>query len=213
MMRHSMKKIAMSLIATIRHPEWLPIISCALTRILTRYRCPQPIASTITAPSHFPEKWAPPATLNALQRIQSPVYVDGRNIRIWALVEDHCNAIRSTGARGERVKPITWAETTRKPNLETVETSCSLLHELSPNDPAVPIVRCGPGNLTQNTPGKFVERTWPISRGPFNHLHPYKLILTTRERRRCHTIGKLTSTVATINSVVSEFTYYGDIGI
>jgi len=41
----------------------------------------------------FPEKLMPLMILNALNGKPLPVYGDGRNIRDWLYVEDHCEAI------------------------------------------------------------------------------------------------------------------------
>ena len=44
-------------------------------------------------PYQFPEKLIPLMILNALRDIPLPVYGDGRNVRDWIHVEDHCRAI------------------------------------------------------------------------------------------------------------------------
>jgi dTDP-glucose 4,6-dehydratase len=44
-------------------------------------------------PRQFPEKFLPLAIANALNDQQIPVYGDGRNVRDWIYVEDHCRAI------------------------------------------------------------------------------------------------------------------------
>ncbi|MCI1880635.1 MAG: dTDP-glucose 4,6-dehydratase [Sporolactobacillus sp.] len=44
-------------------------------------------------PYHFPEKLIPLMITNALENKALPVYGDGRNIRDWLYVEDHCRAI------------------------------------------------------------------------------------------------------------------------
>ncbi len=49
-------------------------------------------------PFQFPEKLIPLMILNALEGKPLPVYGDGKNVRDWLFVEDHCAAIRS-GAR------------------------------------------------------------------------------------------------------------------
>ncbi len=45
-------------------------------------------------PSQFPEKLIPLTIQKALNGEQLPVYGDGRNIRDWLFVGDHCTAIR-----------------------------------------------------------------------------------------------------------------------
>lgn len=44
-------------------------------------------------PYHFPEKLIPLMIINALNDKQLPVYGDGKNVRDWLYVEDHCRAI------------------------------------------------------------------------------------------------------------------------
>ena len=44
-------------------------------------------------PYHFPEKLIPLTIINALNDQPLPVYGDGKNVRDWLYVEDHCHAI------------------------------------------------------------------------------------------------------------------------
>jgi dTDP-glucose 4,6-dehydratase len=44
-------------------------------------------------PFHFPEKLIPLAITNILESKPVPVYGDGKNVRDWLYVEDHCRAI------------------------------------------------------------------------------------------------------------------------
>ena len=44
-------------------------------------------------PYHFPEKLIPLTIINALNDKPLPVYGDGKNVRDWLYVEDHCHAI------------------------------------------------------------------------------------------------------------------------
>lgn len=44
-------------------------------------------------PYHFPEKLIPLMIVNALKGKPLPVYGDGKNVRDWLYVEDHCSAI------------------------------------------------------------------------------------------------------------------------
>ena len=80
----------------------------------------------------FPEKLIPLMILNALNSKPLPVYGDGKNVRDWLYVEDHCAAIATVlrdGRPGETYNVGGWNE---KPNLEIVETICDLIDELSP---------------------------------------------------------------------------------
>jgi dTDP-glucose 4,6-dehydratase len=58
-------------------------------------------ASNNFGPYQYPEKLIPLFVTNALDDIPLPLYGDGRNIRDWLFVEDHCAAIDFLIERGE----------------------------------------------------------------------------------------------------------------
>jgi len=89
-------------------------------------------------PYQFPEKLIPLVILNARGGKPLPVYGDGKNVRDWLYVEDHCEAIRLVLARGGVGETYNIGGWNEKPNIEIVETICSILDELCPNDPVVP---------------------------------------------------------------------------
>jgi len=83
-------------------------------------------------PYHFPEKLIPLMIVNALAGKPLPVYGDGQQIRDWLYVGDHCSAIRrvlEAGRLGETYNIGGWNE---KPNLDIVNTICSMLDRLRP---------------------------------------------------------------------------------
>lgn len=83
-------------------------------------------------PYHFPEKLIPLCILNALAGKPLPLYGDGRQVRDWLYVKDHCSAIRrvlQAGLVGETYNVGGWSE---KTNLEVVQTLCNILDELAP---------------------------------------------------------------------------------
>lgn len=89
-------------------------------------------------PYHFPEKLIPLMIVNALAGKALPVYGDGQQIRDWLYVKDHCSAIRrvlEAGSVGEVYNVGGWNE---KPNLDIVNTVCSLLDELRPRADSQP---------------------------------------------------------------------------
>ena len=89
-------------------------------------------------PFQFPEKLIPLMILNARAGKPLPIYGDGKNVRDWLYVGDHCEALRTVladGRPGETYNVGGWNE---KTNLEIVETICSLLDEFCPRDPVVP---------------------------------------------------------------------------
>ena len=83
-------------------------------------------------PYHFPEKLIPLVIHNALAGKPLPIYGDGQQIRDWLYVKDHCSAIRrvlEAGTLGEVYNVGGWNE---KPNLDVVNTLCTILDDLSP---------------------------------------------------------------------------------
>ena len=83
-------------------------------------------------PFQFPEKLIPLMIVNALAGKSLPVYGDGQQVRDWLYVADHCSAIRRVlerGTPGETYNIGGWNE---KPNIEIVQTICSLLEEYYP---------------------------------------------------------------------------------
>lgn len=83
-------------------------------------------------PFQFPEKLIPLMILNAREGKPLPVYGDGKNVRDWLYVEDHCQAIMSvlqSGEPGETYNIGGWNE---KPNIEIVQTVCDLVDEMAP---------------------------------------------------------------------------------
>jgi dTDP-glucose 4,6-dehydratase len=89
-------------------------------------------------PYQFPEKLIPLMILNACAGKPLPVYGDGKNIRDWLYVEDHCRAIRTVLSYGRAGETYNIGGRSEKKNLEIVGAICELLDELRPADPAVP---------------------------------------------------------------------------
>ncbi|PID80883.1 dTDP-glucose 4,6-dehydratase [bacterium DOLJORAL78_65_58] len=52
-------------------------------------------------PYQFPEKLIPLMIANALEGLALPVYGDGKNVRDWLFVQDHCRAVDLVMRRGE----------------------------------------------------------------------------------------------------------------
>ncbi|WP_440602876.1 dTDP-glucose 4,6-dehydratase [Bacillus sp. GB_SG_008] len=52
-------------------------------------------------PYHFPEKLIPLMITNAVEEKELPIYGDGKNIRDWLHVKDHCSAIDLVIHKGE----------------------------------------------------------------------------------------------------------------
>ncbi len=80
-------------------------------------------------PYQFPEKLIPLVFNNALQGKSLPVYGDGKNVRDWLFVEDHCEAIVEVLLKGQNGQCYNIGGNNEKQNLEVVTTICDLLDE------------------------------------------------------------------------------------
>lgn len=79
----------------------------------------------------FPEKLIPLVILNAKDGKPLPVYGDGKNVRDWLYVEDHCAAIATvlkSGRVGQTYNVGGWNE---KRNIDIVETICDIVDEMA----------------------------------------------------------------------------------
>ena len=89
-------------------------------------------------PYHFPEKLIPLIIARALAGEPLPVYGDGRNVRDWLFVGDHCSAIRSVLENGRVGETYNVGGNAEKQNLEVVHTICALLDARVPRDDGKP---------------------------------------------------------------------------
>jgi dTDP-glucose 4,6-dehydratase len=72
--------------------------------------------------------------LNGLEGKPLPVYGDGKNVRDWLFVEDHCSAIRAVLERGRLGETYNIGGSSERANIDVVTTICDLLDELAPNE-------------------------------------------------------------------------------
>jgi dTDP-glucose 4,6-dehydratase len=84
-------------------------------------------------PYQFPEKLIPLMILNAVQGKPLPVYGDGKNVRDWLYVTDHCAAVRRVLHKGRVGETYNIGGNAEKTNLEVVNTLCSIIDELRPS--------------------------------------------------------------------------------
>jgi len=87
-------------------------------------------------PYQFPEKLIPLMILNALEGKPLPVYGDGKNVRDWLFVEDHCVAIRAVLERGRVGETYNIGGNSERKNIDVVTTICDLVDEMRP-EPAL----------------------------------------------------------------------------
>ena len=82
-------------------------------------------------PYQFPEKLIPLMILNALEGKPLPVYGDGRNVRDWLFVEDHCAAIRTVLRNGRPGETYNVGGNSEMANIDVVTAICNLVDEMS----------------------------------------------------------------------------------
>lgn len=78
-------------------------------------------------PYHFPEKLIPLITLKALNDEKLPIYGDGKNVRDWIYVKDHCRAIDLILHKGKIGEVYNVGGNSEKSNLEVVKTILNIL--------------------------------------------------------------------------------------
>jgi dTDP-glucose 4,6-dehydratase len=83
-------------------------------------------------PFQFPEKLIPLIIFNALAGKPLPVYGDGKNVRDWLFVEDHCSAIRAVLQNGQVGETYNIGGNSERENIEVVTTLCDLVDGMRP---------------------------------------------------------------------------------
>jgi dTDP-glucose 4,6-dehydratase len=83
-------------------------------------------------PYQFPEKLIPLTIINALEGQPIPVYGDGRNVRDWLHVEDHCRGIDAVLDAGTSGQTYNIGGSNERENLDIVHQICDCLDRLLP---------------------------------------------------------------------------------
>jgi len=84
-------------------------------------------------PWQFPEKLIPLTIANALAGKPLPVYGDGRNVRDWLYVGDHCAGIRAVLAHGRPGEVYNIGGNAEMKNIDVVRALCAALDALRPD--------------------------------------------------------------------------------
>ncbi|MEA3359969.1 MAG: dTDP-glucose 4,6-dehydratase [Thermodesulfobacteriota bacterium] len=96
-------------------------------------------------PYQFPEKLIPLIINNALNGKELPVYGDGKNIRDWLYVKDHCEAILEVIEKGKSGQTYNIGGNNEKQNIDIVKIICHILDEslgrLNNNRPRETLIR------------------------------------------------------------------------
>lgn len=105
---------------------------CLITRCSNNY-----------GPYQFPEKLIPLMISNAMEDQPLPIYGDGKNVRDWLYVEDHCRAIRVVLEGGKPGSVYNIGGNEEKTNLDVVET---LLKKVGKDRSLIKFVKDRPGH-------------------------------------------------------------------
>ena len=117
-------------------------------------------------PRQFPEKFLPLMISNALNDEAIPIYGDGRNVRDWIYVDDHCRAILAALKRGQPGAVYNVGARNERRNIDVVE---SVLAALDKPKSLMKFVKDRPGHdrryaidpsLIESELGWRPEETW-----------------------------------------------------
>ena len=96
-------------------------------------------------PYQFPEKFIPLAITNILQGKKAPLYSEGRNIRDWLYVGDHCKALETVISKGKIGETYCIGGMTQDiSNKQVLENICKLMNTTF--DQSVELVKDRPGH-------------------------------------------------------------------
>ena len=89
-------------------------------------------------PYQFPEKLVPLVIQRAVSGEPLPVYGDGKNVRDWLFVSDHCTAIRRVLESGRVGETYNVGGDAERQNIDVVKTICTLLDQRRPRSDGKP---------------------------------------------------------------------------
>ncbi len=81
-------------------------------------------------PYQFPEKLIPLAIRNAIAGIPIPLYGDGRNVRDWLFVEDHCKALDLVFHGGKSGETYNIGGHNELENIDIVRMICRIIDKI-----------------------------------------------------------------------------------
>ena len=86
-------------------------------------------------PYQHPEKLIPQVITNAIAGSQIPIYGDGKNVRDWLFVRDHCDALRRILKEGRSGETYNIGGRNELSNIELVSAICRQLDSLLTDAP------------------------------------------------------------------------------
>ncbi len=84
-------------------------------------------------PFQYPEKLIPLTILNLISGKKVPVYGDGKQIRDWLYVTDHCLAIELILKKGKVGEVYNVGADNERENIDVIKTICNKLEEILPS--------------------------------------------------------------------------------
>lgn len=102
-------------------------------------------------PYQFPEKLIPLVIAKAVAGEPLPVYGDGKNVRDWLYVKDHCTAIARVLEAGRAGEVYNIGGNAERQNIEVVDAICRLLDERRPRADGKP--RASQVEFVRDRPG------------------------------------------------------------
>jgi dTDP-glucose 4,6-dehydratase len=108
------------------------VLDCVITRCSNNY-----------GPYQFPEKLIPLMIANALEGKKLPVYGDGRNVRDWIHVADHCAGIRAAMERGVAGEVYNFGGDAERENITVVR---QILGAVGRDESLIEYVKDRPGH-------------------------------------------------------------------
>ncbi|TET95059.1 MAG: NAD-dependent epimerase/dehydratase family protein, partial [Candidatus Zixiibacteriota bacterium] len=100
-------------------------------------------------PYQFPEKLIPLMIRNARAGLPLPVYGDGKNVRDWLHVQDHCRALDLVFHKGASSRTYNVGGHNEIENVELVKMICRVMDELlggGPREELITFVKDRPGH-------------------------------------------------------------------
>tara|TARA_R110000823_G_scaffold315705_1_gene451008 strand:+ start:42182 stop:43198 length:1017 start_codon:yes stop_codon:yes gene_type:complete len=85
-------------------------------------------------PNQHKEKLIPTIIRKAISGEPIPIYGDGKNVRDWLYVEDHCKGIELALEKGKLGETYNIGGRNERENLYIAHTICDILDNLKPND-------------------------------------------------------------------------------
>ena len=85
-------------------------------------------------PKQHDEKLIPTIIRKAINGDHIPIYGDGKNIRDWLYVKDHCKGIELAFKNGKAGTTYNIGGKNERNNLEIAKTICEILDELKPQN-------------------------------------------------------------------------------